>query len=364
MGFSSTSKATGAPGYSAGSIGVSSGNKTSGTACGQVNTDATEALSLALNPTNVATVFGPAKADSATLDIEVKSDARIRADLFDGTSLVGTYELQSGSSIDAITSTGPTPIFKCRKQSDSGPDSGSNDNCTWFINNNVPASDGTDRGRLGADFTKIMLTPSSASSPSRVAATGSVPAANRSVLHLESMAEGTLDCDNANVASQLGNGGVITGVDVTRLDNGDGATGTALPYTPRCDLPATWPPFHKPLTTLQEAAQFAIAVSRHFGTRSNPVPAAQVDWEDGTGAHDLAFCRTGVVTAIGGGPDYLPTVDWNLANTGTGFDQSPSKTLVAVRVHLQAGFGPRHHRRLGGSVDWVYFTGDIKFPSP
>jgi hypothetical protein len=135
---------TGAASYNSGSIGVASGNKTSGTACGQVNKDANEVLTVALNGATLSDALGPIKATSATLDLELKSDAWIRANLFDGTTPVGSFELQSGSSVGKPANVGGDPVFACSSKSDSGPDSGAGDNCRWVIDSKTVN---------GADFT-------------------------------------------------------------------------------------------------------------------------------------------------------------------------------------------------------------------
>lgn len=88
---------------------------------------------------------------SLRLDLELKGNAWVVLDLFNGDSSAGTFELLTGSSIGAYnaangTNETPTtgfpytalataadPVAACANPSDSGPDSGPNDNCLWTI---------------------------------------------------------------------------------------------------------------------------------------------------------------------------------------------------------------------------------------
>ncbi|HEX6887571.1 MAG TPA: hypothetical protein VF143_05635, partial [Candidatus Nanopelagicales bacterium] len=128
---------TTAESWASGSIGVA--EKKSGTSCYQVNSPG-ETLRLSLGTAtrpagSTATAYA---VRSAYLDVELKQDARILATALLGGNPVGYFELQSGSTIgqpkltsaDIIASL-PYSVQSCNNPSDSGPDSGVNDNCRW-----------------------------------------------------------------------------------------------------------------------------------------------------------------------------------------------------------------------------------------
>jgi hypothetical protein len=77
----------------------------------------------------------------ADLDIEVKADAAIRADLFRNGAPAGQFVLRSGSSIVAGqgSTTPGSAIFNCGARSDSGPDAGAADNCRWVFDGQFDA---------------------------------------------------------------------------------------------------------------------------------------------------------------------------------------------------------------------------------
>jgi len=134
------------PGVVSYGIGVKSGGS-NGTPCSQI--DSTETLIIISN--------APDPWTRLSLDLELKGNADVTATLYKGSITVGTYELVTGRSIEAgdpppepgfpyeALSTGEDRVT-CASQSDSGPDSGPNDNCYWTI----------DPG--GAFFDRIELT--------------------------------------------------------------------------------------------------------------------------------------------------------------------------------------------------------------
>lgn len=135
------------PGLFAHSIGVKSGGS-NGTPCSQ--TDGNEKLVVRSNGNSWYKL---------ELDVEAKGNARIYAQLRTGGAggaLVDTYQLLTGSSIAAYNASNdpdetPSPGFPyeahadssnlveaCANPSDSGPDSGPNDNCRWYITSDAP----------------------------------------------------------------------------------------------------------------------------------------------------------------------------------------------------------------------------------
>ena len=121
--------------FAVGSLGVA--EKKTGTSCYQVDTPSGDALTLSPG----ADLAGSYLFDSAALDLDLKQSAAILATAFrdaDGDGLleagevVRTYELQSGASVGRTSSA--DEVFKeCKVSADSGPDSGSSDNCRWPI---------------------------------------------------------------------------------------------------------------------------------------------------------------------------------------------------------------------------------------
>jgi hypothetical protein len=165
--------------------------------------------------------------DRLELDMEVKQDAQFRVTVWKDATTSVNYFLRSGSAITSAGTTGESdpahPIFNCTAASDSGADSGPNDNCRWVINDFGVRFDlkavGTGEGSLegGGDF------------PDHYP--------NNSVIHLASLSEtGDLTCD----ASAPPSGDNITGLvgagtsalcRVTRIDP------TNLGYPEYCDKP-------------------------------------------------------------------------------------------------------------------------------
>ena len=116
--------------------------KKSGTSCYQVAAPS-ESLELGLGQGLRTAIGADAVATSAYLDVELKGSARVLATALLGGVVVGTYEVQSGSSIGKPTVADHTP-FACTSSSDSGPDSGVNDNCRWPVS--APSWTGADDG--------------------------------------------------------------------------------------------------------------------------------------------------------------------------------------------------------------------------
>ena len=118
-------------GFANGSIGVREKSTSSGTSCSAVDWAARESLTLKLG-----TEVGSLVAMSASLDIDLKQNARILATATlssDPKTPPAYFELQSGTNIGQEPLMGGATIFTCNNPSDSGPDSGANNNCRWQI---------------------------------------------------------------------------------------------------------------------------------------------------------------------------------------------------------------------------------------
>ena len=359
------------PGTNGGSIGVETAKATSGTSCTQVNfgsTSSYEALTIKLNGAALLASADKLTFTRAQFDIEAKSNLVLEATFSlggvpvsfttaDGLTTAQSTTLYTGKSQLKTTPDGVTQQnCNVTTSADSGPDSGSSDNCKWVV---VPDS----------PFDTVTLTPKTgAFSLEGGGDWGTDAGSHRTLFHVLSNAEGELNCDTARVATQPGAGGTITNVGITRLVNGaiDPTTKlpvacVALPYS--LDTTAGEATFHKPLTTGQETAQFAMKIDRTFATPSNPLDPVQVDWEDGGLPQNVPFCVAGLIKSIDS--NNLPTVDFSKVIAS--LDQSTTTTTTTPKTLTQYACVYKQAVTIGsdGSAtanDWVYFTGDIKFP--
>jgi len=119
-----------------------------GRSCGRV--DGSESFEVSINNAS-GDVLSGLKFESMELDIEAKQDAWVEATAYLAGAEVGSFQMRTGSSIVAgvgtdaapatpwlATSTSLAPIANCLNPSDSGPDSGANDNCRWVVQSSVP----------------------------------------------------------------------------------------------------------------------------------------------------------------------------------------------------------------------------------
>lgn len=118
-------------GLNSGSIGVRERTSANGASCGAVDSAGGESLTLTLGSGVNGLLAG-----SASLDIDLKQSAQILAVATKGGTQVGRFELRSGTT---ITQPGPLTggpadqVQTCNNPADSGPDSGTNNNCRWQI---------------------------------------------------------------------------------------------------------------------------------------------------------------------------------------------------------------------------------------
>lgn len=128
------------PGIDGFAIGTKSGGS-QGVPCSRV--DPSEDLTVSL--------LDVPDAVKASFDIELKGDTRIVIELSLGATSVGTFEVRGGAGVVpgegvdgtmtapfTATATAANPIANCRNASDSGPDSGANDNCYLTIEPGAP----------------------------------------------------------------------------------------------------------------------------------------------------------------------------------------------------------------------------------
>jgi hypothetical protein len=122
-------------GYHNQSLGIKTGGS-KGVPCSRI--DSNEQLSINL--------VGVSPATAADFDLELKGDVHLVITASLGESLVGTFNVYSGSFVEPGSTDDSTvpyevladPDADCRGAADSGPDSGINDNCRVTIDPGVP----------------------------------------------------------------------------------------------------------------------------------------------------------------------------------------------------------------------------------
>ena len=191
------------------SIGVFDGPK--GVACYRISADQGESIQFGLG-----SAAGDAMIDANAfyrleLDMEVKRDAEILLEVMIGNTAVAEYYLRSGGSVvgGEGSSDAGASIFNCGARSDSGPDSGSLDNCRWIID------------ELGQAFR--ITTLAGEASWEGGGDYGSDAYANNSLIYLTDAVIGALGCENnpspeSTTTTTIGDGINDAQCTVTRLD--------------------------------------------------------------------------------------------------------------------------------------------------
>lgn len=247
-----------------GRIGVRESTTASGTSCSAVDSGA-ELLTLKLGP-----AVGGRVAASASLDLDLKGNARIQATARQGDGPATVFELRSGTAINAAQPTGtpvdPTQptrghIFNCLNNgsADSGSDNTTNNNCRWEIS----APSWTSLAEDGVVFDTLELRALAGSFSLMGGAEGVVPGqlgatppylgpAGASYFEL---VDGVLDCGEGKNKATLSPSGRVSKSTWTRLGNltsgGSVTTGCApYPYSATTGLDDESRPyaqFNKPL---------------------------------------------------------------------------------------------------------------------
>jgi hypothetical protein len=275
LGFAGAVGSTSKPvGFLSGSIGVA--EKSSGVSCYRVNgpTSKAQAESLTLSlGTALGTGAFRTVAKSVSLDLELKSNARVQAVATLGTAAAGTFEATA-------------PDMGCSAASDDGPDAGARDNCVWTI---TPT---------GA-FDKIKLTAVAGSFSLEGGADW--PASTvTSTFELVTVADGILDCGDEVTKSGTSTTPTVT---LDRLSDAGTTNCTKIPYTLSNSANAFQ--FLKPLG--QPNAQFTFTVDWVSALPTPNVaqpPVTKVDFELGGGKIPLPWCinptfdTNGVLTGV------------------------------------------------------------------
>ena len=356
----------GLPGYANHTIGVTQGS-TSRT-CARINpavvrgTVKRESLVIALNRTSgklFSPAFGAVLASSATLDISAVDDTQVKAETYRDGRRVGVFFLYGNE--------GPRPASLATKHAYCSTPDLDNDNknlvdvakatnasaasfanCTWKI--------------PGPAFDTLKLTTMAGGAWLNGGGEwGAAAAKHRTTFSLVAPVAGALDCSASRSATATGTAGAtLTGASVTRLGNAPTAGATppcvAIPYT--LDAASNVATFHKPATGSQSTAQFVVTLNRFYAKNAPfPVTVPLVDWEDGVGTHKLALCPAGLV-----GPTDTNGVPSSISSARLGTDQSTRAGLQFACVYNET----KSYNSTTGALavaDYVYFTGDIKFPS-
>ncbi len=320
-----------------GVIGAGSPSKT----CSQVG------LGESLDLTLTSSALGGSVASAAFLDLEVKGSSRIVATAKLAGETVGTWELQTGSSIGTSTTAIPS---SCRTSRDDwGDDDHEDGNCRWAIS--VPTWAGPDDGiyfdTLSLTVLKGAFALEGGSDPGAPKVTLPAPLpAKASFFELS----GELIACGETSDSVGGTNGDALAV-FTRLDtNADGSPCKPVAFS----LTSEGNNLHfvKPLN-IQIAAQYIFTVTwtKTGGLVQQTTPTT-IDWESGGGDLEIPPCVDPVVT---GG------VLTGIATPPVAADDQDPAPLGAAGIQY-ACIGYSTYTKSGPNtftgVEQVYLTGD------
>jgi len=296
-------------GWVATSVGVYDGPR--GTGCGRISADKRESLEVVLGPERPSNYIA---FDRIELDVEVKGDVRLLVEVKFGNT-VTKYYLKAGAgqvpgSPDVVGKvlTPSDNTYSCSVSSDSGPDSGSSDNCRLIIEDlgqsfKVTTEVGEISLEGGGDFTDVK--------------------SNRTFIYLTEP-DGDLGCGDTATSADA-----TMSCSVTRLDPGGTATCVPVPYIFRtgggsCELTVdpngqqivanlfvsyrpelssaaslastTWPaaPLSKvsftdaPGTSFSIPACRGVTIDNGFSPGPAPIPEQKPDWVSGNNSIEFA----------------------------------------------------------------------------
>ena len=284
-----------------GSLGVP--EKNGGTSCSRVDTD--EVLTLRLGDSFDGPGL-PVALSSAVLEVDLKQNSRIQAvATLDGVEQ-GTFELQSGSTVDPADSGDPA-VFQCLPGSDSGPDVQTRDNCywpisapeEWFAGQNVVDDDGVFFDQLeltSLDGSFALQGGAETGVPGGVDTTADFLPQRSTFFGLSYDADGELIC-GASTETEAGTA-TAPEITVTRLDNANpDEVCTLIPYT--LENGASSARFLKPLDQ-ELSAQFVLDMvwtldAGDYRRTSDPtyvppsIPQTTIDFETSDPRSDIVL---------------------------------------------------------------------------
>lgn len=380
-------------GFKSNTLGVRSGNDSNGTACQQVNTNSKETLSITVDKNLTSSLFGPGLVQSANLDLNLSGNAIVRAELFQGGTggtLVGKAELQSGFSAPQTPGDAKAQLQICNFSSNSGPQSGFNNNCYWnilplqtsaYTAAQTPYGTASPGGYVGtltspaaADllYDTIRLTPVVGDfgiQGGNVWPT-SLPGSAGTTFTLAATSDGQINCfDGTNLdeaqAAPLNDPRAV----LTRLQLGDSSKTCKLKaYDLAYDANANAVTYRQQLTGDQATSQYALVLPRDYaaGTFATAsVPSVKVDWEDGS-VVTLAYCPAGLITATDAANYYVPTAyNYGVLNPALvangGNDQSANSTGIQFACVYRQSTSVNGADGKVTVFDYIYFAGDARF---
>jgi hypothetical protein len=279
-------------------IGVKSGGA-QGVDCSRVDDGETLVLEFVdtLSTGGAAPLSGLSTA-IAELDVEAKQDAAVVATTYFNGELAGVYELRTGGAIipgegtdpDPATpwlanSTAAAPVANCSDRSDSGSDSGANDNCRWVITAGIPF----DEIHLSANSGEFSLEGGADGTPSNPTSDFVGP---ESVFYLTDI-DGILDCGDT---VSVGDGITTPQGIITRLNYFTTPECVLKPYT----LESTFSDGEQQISFAPDGdvvARYSAALTFLPELATNPLSQVlQYDPEaDGTFV-DMQWCEDSTIT--------------------------------------------------------------------
>ena len=205
----------GRAGYHNQSLGIKTGGS-QGVPCSRIDTN--EQLGIKL--------VGVPNATAADFDLELKGAVHLVITASLGNVVVGTFNVYSGSFVSPGSTDDSTvpfdviadPDADCRGNSDSGPDSGANDNCRVTIDPGVPFDTVTFKPVAG----EVSLEGSGDF--------GNDPARD-TIFYLETESwEGELGCTEGNNSTGVESDGLVISGEIIRYENTDGSECVLKPY--------------------------------------------------------------------------------------------------------------------------------------
>ena len=253
----------------------------------------------------------------------------------------------------------PSHKTVCNMPADSGPDSGVNDNCRWPIS--MPSWSGTDDGIM---FTSLTMRAVNGSFSLEGGADGSVlPPAPLSTpdASIIEVVDGTIDCGQAS--RTITAAGDAPEFVVRRLDNADGSSCSAVPYSMN-----TGPGLArllKPLDT-HTTAQFVWDITWALPQREAALqPTTQlqdlkIDYETGEDLITLQWCPVSGYEADGTFVGYTQDEDGEWSDPGivdqSAYDGMQFACVISRDAQPNPGSDPATVR----SNDRVYVLGDAR----
>ncbi|MCV2393279.1 hypothetical protein OEB99_03070 [Actinotalea sp. M2MS4P-6] len=326
LGFSAVPGGSAYVGYRAGGLGVRESLTANGQSCAMVDFSSGESITVQLGSALSGYVF-----TAAALDVELKHDASVAATAYLGTTAVGTFTLDSGSSSSGVT---------CNALADSGPDAGTLDHCRWDI------SGGT--SGVPMMFDSLTLTATAGSFSLDGGSDGAVPVdtwagfASPETSSFFDLAP-VIDC--GETATLPSSGKVLTSSWKRYDDLASGGLCEPYPYSASTGVSSTGTPyaeFLKPADT--ETAQAVWTTTFVIPTGKLPTPTLDF----GSGPVALAACPDGLYSGGVINQSLVPTTDLDAGVAGQQYGCVISASKTNAYAPLKA------------ATFTIYLLGDVR----